>query len=355
VTNSNNNNDNNFHKRTLTLQQKEEGEAGQMRSGQNNKLQQSNHRDQPSPRLSRYKIAASPSLLFEVPKTVIVANITPLRDGSFLSSCYNGSVKRFSPTAGEILNKFEVNSTKRPYCMAGLDDDTIVTGGHELKLWNISTNECLDTFSLDSFVTSLMCLRKKASTILVGLENSKEIMELRWRGYNLALVKTWEGHDSNVCSLCELSDGTIVSGSEDTHIKRWNANMGNCIGVFVGSSGAIRVLREMKDKRSIASNTGDICIDIWELSTCICRYKIKMNTPGLCYQMTGFVVMPDGALVSGHPNGFIQVWGDDGLKSYPPTPQTDPTRFNSFEVLEGGSLVIGGFMGYLEVRDTWMT
>jgi len=265
-------------------------------------------------------------------------------------------VKRWSSKSGEVLNQFEVNSTNRPYLIAGLDDDTIVTGGHELKLWNIHTNECVVTFSLDSFVTSLLCPQKKISTILIGLENSKDIVEFRWRDFRLLLVKTWKGHNSNVCSFCELSDGTVVSGSEDSFIKRWDVNTGNCVGEFVPvvrSNGAIRVLRQMKDS-SIASNTGDVWIDIWELTTGDHRYRIKME-PNYSDQMTGFVVMSDGALVSMHPIGFIQVWGFEGLKRYPLTSEVQTTRFNSFEVLGSGSLVIGGSEGHLEVRDTWMT
>jgi len=273
--------------------------------------------------------------------------------------------KRWSPTTGGKIDTFEVVSPS-PWSSGGgnymveLDDSIIITAGQKLKVWNVHTTMCLSTLPLPARAKCLLTLRRKPLSVLVGLENDGGVMELSWRMASLEKVKTWKEHNTYVKCLCELSDGTIVSGSKDI-INRWNLDSGECVGRFTGFSSIVRVVRDMNDRKTIAS-LEDRAIRIWDLLTenCLRRLIVQNESPwGRYYPIPIGLVTLDGTLVSGYGDGSIRVWNSEGkcLRTLPQQSQCDinMNTFTIFELLESGSLVIGGLDAYLEVRDTWMT
>ena len=55
-------------------------------------------------------------------------------------------------------------------------------------------------------------------------------------------VKTFEGHNGDVYSVCFSSDGKkIASGSGDKTVRVWNVETGECIKTFEGHNDSVCV------------------------------------------------------------------------------------------------------------------
>jgi len=82
-----------------------------------------------------------------------------LEDGSFVSGSYGGALKRWSGDDGTVLQSFSGHS--RNLCdVVKLKGDIIASsaGDETLKMWRLSTGECLHSIVTNSFYWDLMTL-----------------------------------------------------------------------------------------------------------------------------------------------------------------------------------------------------
>ena len=77
------------------------------------------------------------------------------------------------------------------------------------------------------------------------------------------------GHTNTVYDVALSADGnTIVSGSKDKTIRRWNANSGKPIGEpLIGHANAVRSLALSADGNTIVSGSWDRTIRLWNAQT----------------------------------------------------------------------------------------
>lgn len=104
-------------------------------------------------------------------------------------------------------------------------------------------------------------------------------------------------HTKGVNGLLELNDGTILSCSDDTTIKRWAVG-GQYLRSYLGHSSAVYCLMEVDDN-TFLSGSGDKTMKVWSKTTGDCLHTIETassvrsllrlnnNTSFLCELMDG--------------------------------------------------------------------
>jgi WD40 repeat protein len=115
---------------------------------------------------------------------------------------------------------------------------------------------------------------------------------------------TLTGHEGYVRCLTVLSDGRLVSGSNDSTIKIWDAEKGKCEATltewrFFGNT--INCLTVLPDGRLVSSSNDGI-IRIRDVGKGTCE-KIWAWNEVLC-----LTTLPKGRLASGDGNGTIRIW-----------------------------------------------
>jgi len=123
------------------------------------------------------------------------------------------------------------------------DDNTFITVSYDktLNIWNKTSCECLSSLPMSNYVYGL--LKTKDSTRFVcGLGGGGVEMRLV---SNLGLISSFKIHDNDyVMSMCELEDGSFVSGARST-MRRWNET-GTVLQTFSGHSDSIQRVIELK-------------------------------------------------------------------------------------------------------------
>jgi len=187
-----------------------------------------------------------------------------------------------------------------------LDDILILTGSLDgtLKVWNKRTCECLCSF-ITSDSVRCMIRSKDKSLILCGLKSGA--IEMR-RADDLDVISwKFEFHSEftsagAVWCICELEDGSFVSGSYGT-MKRWDVN-GTVLQTFCGPIAghhAFLIVMELSSDIIVALSTNNT-LTIWKLST----GKLLLTIPTV--HIRGIVKLSDDKFVTGSVDTTIRVW-----------------------------------------------
>jgi hypothetical protein len=78
-----------------------------------------------------------------------------------------------------------------------------------------------------------------------------------------------EGHTWGITSLVALGAGHVVSGSDDSTLRVWNAATGNCERTLEGHTLRIVSLAALCDGR-VVSTSGDDTLRVWNIATGKC-------------------------------------------------------------------------------------
>ena len=92
--------------------------------------------------------------------------------------------------------------------------------------------------------------------------------------------------------VIQLTDGTLVSGSDDATIKQWNIKTGECLRTLEGHTNDVSCLWPMMDGRVMSGST-DKSARIWNMKTGETEMVIEQTSPvsSLCQLTNGQVVM----------------------------------------------------------------
>ena len=106
--------------------------------------------------------------------------------------------------------------------MSGSSDDTI-------KIWNITTGECLETLEGHSDIISSIIKINRDIIVSGSYDKSIKIWELTGK-----CLRTLEGHVFAVNCLIRINETVIASGGNDNSKKIWNITTGSCIRELEG-------------------------------------------------------------------------------------------------------------------------
>jgi len=229
-----------------------------------------------------------------------------LIDYSVLSSFTNGkesSLKRrlVSGEALRLIDFFRAEGCFNTHILK-VDDGTFITSTLDqmLELWNIK--EFKQVKSIRVGVVYGMTITKDKSVVMCGLGGR---IELR-RTSDLKLLRTISfKNNTSIRCICELEDGTFVSGSW-SKLKRWDIK-GTKLQTYSEHKDWIVQVEGLKRGEVIVSTAGSV-IKTWNTSTGECLHTLTSHTKRICTLIT----LSEVIFATGSEDKTIRVWGERG-------------------------------------------
>jgi len=195
-----------------------------------------------------------------------------LNDGTIISCSADTTAKRWKiirdSAEVQCVGRYEGHS-KPVFCAVEKgNNNVLVTGSADetLKEWDIASCECIGSHSTQSGVTALIQTRDR-SNIVCGLYNGT--IEVRNTSELSVVVSQFCFHSIHaVWSLCELRDGTFVSGDQSGNLKRWkNDKEGGEEKVFQHFNGHGKRINQVIELRNdvILSASNDRKVMVWKI------------------------------------------------------------------------------------------
>jgi WD40 repeat protein len=120
------------------------------------------------------------------------------------------------------------------------------------------------------------------------------------------LLRTFEGHSGPVYSVAFAPSGTrLASGSRDTMVKLWDASTGGLLFTFAGHSDRVNSVAFSTDGARLLSGSADKTIKLWDVAT----GQVVRTFTGHSSAVTSVAFSPDGARVlSGSSDKTMKLW-----------------------------------------------
>ena len=238
---------------------------------------------------------------FNCKKTIkepdIITFLIELNNKKLMSGSSNGNMKIWN------LYNFEfellIKEDKKILCLLEFEPNMVLCGtqSKSINLWNINNpNEKIDSFK--GHLLSVNCLVKCNDKYFASASNDKDI-----RIWNYSLRKCeriLKGHTNNIFCLIKSHNNLIYSGSADKTVKRWNWEKGECEGTFCIQSW-VKSLCQLSDGR-IISGSDDKIIQIWY------NYKQIMTFIGHKDSIKCLCNIDNSYLASGSFDKTIKIW-----------------------------------------------
>ncbi len=159
-----------------------------------------------------------------------------------------------------------------------------------VRLWDIETGKCLRTLQghnnlvssvtfaskcLDAYtdtrsITSSEDIGKQLKSPILATSSDDTTIKL-WDANTGECFKTLWGHDSWVHCISFSPDARILaSGSRDQTVKLWDWHTGECLHTLAGHVDEVKTITFSSCGRFVASGSYDNAIKLWELSTGSC-------------------------------------------------------------------------------------
>jgi WD40 repeat protein len=190
-----------------------------------------------------------------------VLSICRLNNTTFASSSGDGTIC-ISTIDGEILQQFQAHDNW-VWKVVQLSKIHIASCSEDgsIKIWNVETNELIQSFQEDFPVISLAFNTNTNQLISGNLEGN---LTLRTFDTNLNLYesKTISAHKGIIRTIKYIDETHFATGAEDNTVKIWNAN-GNLLKVCEHQNFVQAI--EVLDTNTLLSASYDGSIKTWEL------------------------------------------------------------------------------------------
>ena len=156
-------------------------------------------------------------------------------------------------------------------------------------------------YTLQGHSNSVLALTTLSDGTLVSGSEDNTIK--LWHPVTFECLRTLHGHSNDITTLTTLTDGTLVSGSHDGTIKLWHPTTFDCLHSLNEHSSSIRALTTLADG-TIVSGSNNNTIKLWHPQTFECLYTLSEHS-GFILALT---TLSDGTLVSGSDDNTIKLW-----------------------------------------------
>ncbi|KAL1130149.1 hypothetical protein AAG570_013087, partial [Ranatra chinensis] len=96
-----------------------------------------------------------------------------------------------------------------------------------VKLWNTSLNEC--SMSFEGHLMAVWCVIQIPNGLIISGSADHKI---RVFNKNSSLKGILEGHTDCVRGLCHISETIVLSCSNDSSVRRWDIERGECMEIL---------------------------------------------------------------------------------------------------------------------------
>jgi WD40 repeat protein len=150
---------------------------------------------------------------------------------------------------------------------------------------------------------------EKALSVLEEIKNVnheiKELYSLAQSSPGIKCLRTFQGHNSPVISVCFSQDGRYaLSGSSDYTLKLWDVETGKCLRTF-WHSGTVNSVSFSPDGKFALSGSEDKTLKLWDVETAKCLRTFEGHRD----VVTSACFSPDGRYaLSGSSDKTLKLW-----------------------------------------------
>jgi len=165
-----------------------------------------------------------------------------------------------------------------------------------------------------------------------------------WDVESSQTLQTLEGHSSGVLAVAVLDSRRVVSGSYDGTLRVWDVESGQILQTLEGHSDKILAVAVL-DNRRVVSGSGDGTLRVWDVES----GQTLQTLEGHSDEILAVAVLDSRRVVSGSGDGTLRVWDVESGQ----TLQALEERFNwvAVAVLDSRRVVSGSRTGTLRVWD----
>ena len=181
-----------------------------------------------------------------------------LNNKKLMTGSSNGTIAIYNLDNFEL--EYSIKEENKILCLLEFEPNMILTGTQSelINLYNISQNKKIDSFK--GHLLSVNCLVKLNAKYFASASNDKDIRI--WNYYNRSCERTLKGHNNNIFCLIQLNNKSqICSGSADKTAKLWEWETGKYLGTLPHQSW-VKSLCQLSDG-SIITGGDDKIIKIW--------------------------------------------------------------------------------------------
>eukprot|EP00246_Nothoceros_aenigmaticus_P018447 TRINITY_DN963_c0_g1_i3.p1 TRINITY_DN963_c0_g1~~TRINITY_DN963_c0_g1_i3.p1 ORF type:complete len:402 (-),score=48.49 TRINITY_DN963_c0_g1_i3:257-1462(-) len=126
---------------------------------------------------------------------------------------------------------------------------------------------------------------------------------LLWDLRTGSVARELKGHELQVTSVAVNEQGDVLSGSVDSHVRRWTK--GKTVEVLKGHSGPVHVVLTLPSGE-VLTGSSDTTIKVWRGSSCVQTLLGHADT------VRGLAFLPSVGIVSGSHDGTVRLWALTG-------------------------------------------
>eukprot|EP01102_Stenamoeba_stenopodia_P011632 TRINITY_DN3595_c0_g4_i1.p1 TRINITY_DN3595_c0_g4~~TRINITY_DN3595_c0_g4_i1.p1 ORF type:complete len:338 (-),score=55.71 TRINITY_DN3595_c0_g4_i1:92-1105(-) len=229
-----------------------------------------------------------------------VTCLTELDDTSFISGAIDNSLKVWHKTTGQCLHKIQM--CDEVWSLLRLKhSDTFLCGiyGGEIEEKSAMGNyETLHTLHNHELHVTCLCELSNGDVVSSSFDHTLKVWNMKSR----TVVHNLEGHSDYVHGVIALKDNkTVASASYDMTVRIWDVITGQCLRILKGHEKEVRGLAVLSDG-TLLSASEDGTVREWSKTQDEC-----VSITQLQYEITCMKGLRDGSVVIGGDDGQVEV------------------------------------------------
>lgn len=270
-------------------------------------------------------------------------------DGQILyeasADSFNHKLDVWDIASGKLICACKGHTNRIKTICFSADKKRVLTGGAEIKLWDIPSGKCLRTFCENYGCVEKVSMdsgeRRALSINYYGQGNERAKL---WDIETGKCLHTFPGDD--FYSACFCPNGKEVISRNKDSIKLWDISTGDCIQTFFTSKKELICVNPDGTFLLSYSSSGekqhiDDAIELWDIATGTCLRTLKGHTGGV----QKVCISPNGlfALSAGKSDKTLKLWdisNEECIRTF--NSNNDYESFRSLSFSQDGQYVMAG-------------
>lgn len=230
---------------------------------------------------------------------------SPSYGHQLVSGSHDGNLKLWDLTTGTCLDTWSAESGAILSVAFSPDGQTLASSGqdHTIRIWDMDTRQCRHVLHGHQQQVRTVAFSPKGRVLASG---SDDPLICLWDTGAGQLISTLTGHSSWISSLAFSPDGeTLASGSEDQSVRLWNSETQQLLKVLQGHNNGVWSVVLSPDGRDVLSGGQDRYLRRWDLDTGTLRQSLSGHTGwvlSVAYSLDG------NWFASGSEDRTVRLW-----------------------------------------------